>query len=700
MKASDSDKSPSSAVPVSFVLTDNSGRYRLENLMPGRYYVMADVTPRLTFYPGVSSLNEATAVNVSANITTIDVTITAPTGVVVSGRVIRPATQTPTGNQRVFLSGSSSQNTSINADGSFTFLNVRPGSYNLTISSATLSQPISIVVADKDIMGIEAVIVPTMDVTGTVVVDGGGPRPRLTVSFSAFKGGTPPPAAVTPDGTFRTVLREGEYQLAWSGLPSGYQLKSATAGSLDLLKNPLKITVGTPTPPIVLTLGVDSPPPWVKVSGRVTGLSRQIVGPRLTLSGAFLPDVPDTAIDANGSFEFPRVLPGTYTARMTPAIPVPATTVVVPSGKDLSGIEIIIPALKELTGRIVVEGPSQMAPRLTFNLSEPSGRASPLGNLSSVGIPQPDGTFKVMLPEAEHRVSLNAAGYSVRSLTYGSTNLLRDPLKISGTDSQELQVTLVPLPPGSSPGVVGGVLTGVLGGVLRAEVGTAVPPSPPPPPPAPPPPPSSPRVRVGGSVIAANLLSQVKPVYPPLAKEAGIQGVVVLEAEISQEGAVEGLKVISGHPLLIQSAIDAVKQWRYKPVMLDNKAVPVVTTITVNFAFSSAPPVPQGALTGPEPVSPPNDAVFDSFPRTTLLVWKPVEGAASYTVEIDCFHCCAANQWCTDLGQPTRIEANISEPKFSFDFVGAQPGRWRVWAVSAEGKESPKSAWSQFRYTR
>jgi len=82
------------------------------------------------------------------------------------------------------------------------------------------------------------------------------------------------------------------------------------------------------------------------------------------------------------------------------------------------------------------------------------------------------------------------------------------------------------------------------------------------------------------------LISQVTPNYPAVAKEAGIQGVVVLEAEISKQGAVENLSVISGHPLLIQAAIDAVKQWRYRPVLVNNEAVPVVTTVTVNFAIS------------------------------------------------------------------------------------------------------------------
>jgi protein TonB len=91
---------------------------------------------------------------------------------------------------------------------------------------------------------------------------------------------------------------------------------------------------------------------------------------------------------------------------------------------------------------------------------------------------------------------------------------------------------------------------------------------------------------VGGTVSQANLITRVQPVYPALAKQARIQGVVILEANISPEGTIENLKVISGHPLLQQAAIDAVSQWRYKPTTLNGEAVPVVTTITVNFAFA------------------------------------------------------------------------------------------------------------------
>jgi periplasmic protein TonB len=92
-------------------------------------------------------------------------------------------------------------------------------------------------------------------------------------------------------------------------------------------------------------------------------------------------------------------------------------------------------------------------------------------------------------------------------------------------------------------------------------------------------------VRIGGEVQQANLISQLKPQYPALAKQARIQGAVVLEAVISRSGTIVNLKVISGHPLLIQGALEAVRQWRYKPTLLNNEPVEVLTTITVNLAW-------------------------------------------------------------------------------------------------------------------
>ena len=94
------------------------------------------------------------------------------------------------------------------------------------------------------------------------------------------------------------------------------------------------------------------------------------------------------------------------------------------------------------------------------------------------------------------------------------------------------------------------------------------------------------RIRVGGNVQAANLINQVRPVYPPLAKQARISGVVELSAIIGKDGRVQDLKVVRGHPLLVQAALDAVKNWVYRPTLLNGEPVEVSTTIDVNFTLS------------------------------------------------------------------------------------------------------------------
>jgi len=132
------------------------------------------------------------------------------------------------------------------------------------------------------------------------------------------------------------------------------------------------------------------------------------------------------------------------------------------------------------------------------------------------------------------------------------------------------------LPPDviSPAGQTGGVFGGIPGQGMVSAV------APPPPKPAAPT-----RVKQGGNVTAASILQQTRPLYPALARQARIQGNVVLHAIIDKDGKVAQLEVISGHPLLVQSALDAVKQWRYKPTLLNGDPVEVDTTITVTFTM-------------------------------------------------------------------------------------------------------------------
>ncbi|HEY2646708.1 MAG TPA: TonB family protein [Candidatus Acidoferrales bacterium] len=133
------------------------------------------------------------------------------------------------------------------------------------------------------------------------------------------------------------------------------------------------------------------------------------------------------------------------------------------------------------------------------------------------------------------------------------------------------------LPPDviTNSGTTGGVFGGIPG---QGLIGGA---SLPPPPKA-----ATPsRIKQGGQVTAASILTQTKPVYPALARQARIQGNVILHAIIDKDGKVAQLEVVSGHPLLVQAALDAVKQWRYKPTQLNGDPVEVDTQITVTFTM-------------------------------------------------------------------------------------------------------------------
>lgn len=98
------------------------------------------------------------------------------------------------------------------------------------------------------------------------------------------------------------------------------------------------------------------------------------------------------------------------------------------------------------------------------------------------------------------------------------------------------------------------------------------------------------RIRIGGNVAVANLIHRVDPVYPPIAKAAHVAGTVVLHVIIGKDGTVQEVQVVSGPPLLIRAATDAVRQWSYKPTLLNGKPVEVDTTVTVIFALGDDQP--------------------------------------------------------------------------------------------------------------
>jgi protein TonB len=141
---------------------------------------------------------------------------------------------------------------------------------------------------------------------------------------------------------------------------------------------------------------------------------------------------------------------------------------------------------------------------------------------------------------------------------------------------------------GEPGGVAGGVPGGIPGGSLNGVVGALAPPpvvaiAPKPAAPAVPEAPT--QIRVGGDVEAARLTHEVMPVYPSIARNARVQGIVRLSASIAPNGSVKDLRVLSGNPLLAGAAKDAVKQWTYKPTYLNGKPTEVLTEIDVKFSL-------------------------------------------------------------------------------------------------------------------
>jgi len=158
---------------------------------------------------------------------------------------------------------------------------------------------------------------------------------------------------------------------------------------------------------------------------------------------------------------------------------------------------------------------------------------------------------------------------------------LRTPTKIP-KKVEMIKEDEAPPPVMASAGVVGGVPGGVPGGSMGGVMGSILSATPTVAPKI-----ATPqRVRVSAGVTSGLLIRKIPPTYPPLARQARIQGTVILQAQISKTGDIENLQLISGHPMLAPAAIEAVKQWKYKPYLLNGEPVEVETQVQVNFTLA------------------------------------------------------------------------------------------------------------------
>ena len=208
---------------------------------------------------------------------------------------------------------------------------------------------------------------------------------------------------------------------------------------------------------------------------------------------------------------------------------------------------------------------SMPAPKLTTTLVAPPPPPPPPPPAAAVAKVRPTTTAATKTPVVKvHETKLDE---------------LRTPTEIP----KKIDMTADAAPPPSAPsvsGVMGGVPGGIPGGTAGGVIGgiansnAALPPKPK-------------MVRVSQGVTEGLLVHKVEPQYPVMAKQAHVQGSVLLRAVIGKDGKVENVQAQSGNPLLASAAVNAVKQWRYKPYVLNGSAVEVETTVTVNFQLSA-----------------------------------------------------------------------------------------------------------------
>jgi protein TonB len=200
--------------------------------------------------------------------------------------------------------------------------------------------------------------------------------------------------------------------------------------------------------------------------------------------------------------------------------------------------------------------------------------ALPLGNLKSwVEIPLPPGPRSAPPPTGPRQPRPQ------HSTNMEGTIVLAPP-RIPDRIAEHLDESAAPMPSGPYvPGAPGGSGSHnpVFDSILASNMHAA----------APPPPPSIQKpVRLSTGVTEGLLIQKIMPPYPPIARQIRAQGAVVLQATIGRDGTIRNLQAISGHPTLIQAAVDAVKQWRYRPYFLNGEPVEVETQITVNFTLN------------------------------------------------------------------------------------------------------------------
>ena len=538
--------------------TDASGRFRLEGIPPGRYYVLAGLIDYPNYYPGTTAVASATAVDVDSGgtVADLDFTLARPVATRVAGRVVVSPTlsralitllltprtlarggtvvmQATTDNNGSFvfpqvapgdyrlssvMRGSSPLDVSVvdrdiedlvvtfvdcnsgaqirgkltgmptspvrtialngsavgcnpvaavENDGSFEFRGVPEGTYSIRLNPTPAGfNGANVVVGTSDIAALDVALPRSVEVKGRLTVEDGSDPPRLArsapIPIQAMSQSTNPGSAglsatqnIANDGSFELHLISGSYRITASALPRGYFVKSITYGSIDLTLGNLDV-VESSSNTIDIVLGFSgSSRPGVRVSGRVIppaggALAKTesvILAPS---SGGRYAPVVETAVAADGSFEFRGITPGSYDLQTVPDSPASVRNIAV-NRTDITGIEFTLPVLYKVNGVIEWAGggggsasSSSDAVSVQFLKQNLTDDPEPKETRVWSALGQA-GMFQAYLPEGDYRFSVTGIppAFGLGAAMFGSVNLLTSDLPVrSASNPLEIRVLL------------------------------------------------------------------------------------------------------------------------------------------------------------------------------------------------------------------------------------------------------------------
>ena len=322
---SDGQNYYSTTAPAGTTLSDAQGRYRLTNLAPGRYFIVASVFGYPTFYPSGTTADRATVITVGADRPSegVNFSVQMPPGGRVSGRVTTPS---PAGVQeKAVLSGvalGELLESPLGADGGFNFGHLPKGAYLLSLFPALPGMPSRTFRVEESDMRVDLVRPTLRSVSGRIVVKS-GPLPYGWLGFETVS--SYETAHINPDGTFRTQLQPARHKVELAGMPGGYSLSSVRLGNQDLSQG---VVVGS-SDVTGLVITVAPPANLPKLRGRVTGIpAANLTAAKVELTGHIV-GVLEAPVKQDGSFEFPAVTPGSYRVRVPQVAAVPASIVVI-----------------------------------------------------------------------------------------------------------------------------------------------------------------------------------------------------------------------------------------------------------------------------------------------------------------------------------------------------------------------------------